>query len=457
MTSATVVIVGAGPAGVRAAEVMVAAGIRPILIDEGLCSGGQIYRQQPAGFRRSKTELYGPEAAKADAIHSTMDRLLPSVDYRPNSLVWALWDGVLHVLNGRRTSPIKYDVLIVASGATDRVFPIPGWTKPGVYTLGAAQIALKAQSCGIGSRVIFIGSGPLLYLVAYQYLQVGNPPIAVLDTGTVADRLAASTQLLARPAYLLRGLLYIWSLRLNGVKILSGITPTAIDGGESVSALRFQDRRGRELTLFCDGIGFGYHLRAECQLADLAKVPFSFNEPMAQFLPECDEYGRTANPGIYLAGDGVQLAGADAAESMGRLAAYAALNDLGHSVDKTIVGKEKRRNARFRRFRDGLARAFPWPGRRFAKLLPDEAVICRCEVVTAGALRQTARALGSQEINRSKALGRVGMGRCQGRYCSLAATEILAAELGIPTANVGRLRGQAPVKPVPGDIEPHNG
>ena len=56
--------------------------------------------------------------------------------------------------------------MIVATGATDRVLPFPGWTLPGVYTLGAAQVALKFQGCAIGERVVFAGTGPLLYLVA---------------------------------------------------------------------------------------------------------------------------------------------------------------------------------------------------------------------------------------------------------------------------------------------------
>jgi hypothetical protein len=41
------------------------------------------------------------------------------------------------------------------------------------------------------------------------------------------------------------------------------------------------------------------------------------------------------------------------------------------------------------------------------------------------------------------------MGRCQGRVCGAAAAEILAAELGCSVPQIGRLRGQPPVKPIP--------
>lgn len=51
----------------RAAEALVQAGLRPIVIDEGRRDGGQICRRQPEGFTRPYAKLYGTEAAKADA------------------------------------------------------------------------------------------------------------------------------------------------------------------------------------------------------------------------------------------------------------------------------------------------------------------------------------------------------------------------------------------------------
>ena len=61
MADPRVIVVGAGPAGVRAAETLVAAGMRPTVVDENARWGGQIYRQPPehGGFQRSKKTLYG--------------------------------------------------------------------------------------------------------------------------------------------------------------------------------------------------------------------------------------------------------------------------------------------------------------------------------------------------------------------------------------------------------------
>ncbi|WP_334173820.1 NAD(P)/FAD-dependent oxidoreductase [Pseudoxanthobacter sp.] len=455
MATPDFVIVGAGPGGIRAAEVLAAAGERPLLADEGHAGGGQIYRRQPEGFRRDARTLYGTEADKAVAVHRTLEALRPHIDYRPRTLAWALRDGELHLIDeAGRAGVLRPKALIVAAGATDRIFPLPGWTQPGIYTLGAAQIALKAQAMAIGSRIVFMGAGPLLYLVAWQYWKAGAAPVAVLDTSGLRDRLRGLGRMLSRPAVVMNGLRYIRDLRRAGVALYSDITPLAFEGdGTAVAGVRFRDSRGQERRIACDGAAFGYHLRAESQLADLAGVPFAFHPLLRQFLPQADAMGRTAVGGLYLAGDGVQLAGADGAEAMGRLAAFAALEDLGRPVDGKAVAALLRQNARLRRFRDGVAAAFPWPGGRLAGDLPDETIVCRCEEVTAGTLRRAVRDLGAPEVNRAKALCRVGMGRCQGRYCGLAGAEIVAAELGRPVADVGRLRGQAPVRPLPAIVE----
>lgn len=443
-----VVVIGAGPAGARAAERLVAAGLRPVVVDEGRRGGGQIYRRQPEAFQRPAEELYGFEAGKAAALHRDFDALAGRVDYRPETLAWHLQDGAVHLARDGRSTAIRYDALVLATGATDRVMPVPGWTRPGVFSLGGAQIALKAQACAIGGRVVFLGTGPLLYLVAYQYAKAGARVEAVLDTSPWTRRLAAMPALASRPAMLAKGMYYAGWLAARRVPVLTGVTPLAIDGETHVTGVRVLESTGRERRFDGDAVGLGFGLRSETQLADLARCRFAFDPLARQWLPETDPDGRTSTPGIYLAGDGARILGADAAEITGRLAACAVLRDLGRPVADGEIDGLRRAGHAMQRFRRGLETAFPWPA-RLAAGLPDDTVVCRCEAVTAGELRRTASEFGAPEVNRAKAFSRVGMGRCQGRYCGLAGAEVLAAALGMPVESVGRQRGQGPVKPLP--------
>ena len=444
------VIVGAGPAGIRAAQALVAQGVRPVLIDEAARGGGQIYRRPPAHFTRTAATLYGTEAARATALHGTLDALHTQIDYQPDSLVWNAQGGLLDVLHGptQATRTVPYRQLIVASGATDRVLPVPGWTLPGVYTLGGAQVALKFQGCAIGRRVVLMGTGPLLYLVAYQYAKAGAMVAAVLDTARFSDQLAAVPAMLTQPAVFAKGVYYVGWLRAHGVPVHNGIRPVRVLGEGRVAGVVWADGAGREHTLDCDAVGFGYALRSETQLADLLGCRFAWAPLHRAHLPERDAAGRSSVPGVYLAGDGAGIQGADAAEWAGELAALALLHDHGVAVNAARMQALQGRLAHLVRFRQGLERAFPFPA-DWAAHAPDALVVCRCENITAGELRACVRDTGADEMNRLKALTRVGMGRCQGRSCGVAAAEILAQATSQPVELVGRLRGQAPIKPVP--------
>jgi NADPH-dependent 2,4-dienoyl-CoA reductase/sulfur reductase-like enzyme len=449
MADPRLIIVGAGPAGVRAAEVLVAAGLRPVLVNEGPRDGGQIYRRQPEGFRRPPSALYGTETARAEALHSTFDALKDRIDYRPNHLAWNVTAGALHTVCDGAADQIPFDGLIVATGATDRLMPVKGWDHAGVFSLGAAQIALKAQACSIGGKVVFLGTGPLLQLVASQYRKAGVEVVALLDTSPLAAQIRALPRLGARPDVLLKGVRLVAGLMLSGMPIHRGVTPVEIHGDSEtgVSGVTVRLAGGALRRFDCDAVGLGYHLRPETQLADLARCAFVFDPLTRQFRPEIDEDGRSTTRGVYLAGDGVLTQGADGAEIAGKLAAYAALADAGHPVPAAEVARLRASRANMERFRIGLAQAYPWP-HGLAAGLPDETVLCRCEGVLVGEVRDTALAKGASEINRAKALSRVGMGRCQGRYCGHAAAEVVAAATGASLESVGRLRGQAPVKPL---------
>ena len=288
----SVLIVGAGPAGTRAAETLVDRGLSPIVVDEGARSGGQIYRRPPEGFRRPASALYGFEARKAQAVHAALDDLRERIDYRPGTLIWNIEGGDAQALGPAGIERIRFDSIILATGAMDRVIPFPGWTLPGVFTMGGAQVALKAQGCAIGDPVVFMGTGPLLYLVAYQYAHAGAHVAAVLDTSRASQAIPVLPGLLWGGRTFAKGVWYIAWLRAAGIPVRAGITPVAGEGESALQAVRYRDRRGREHHVACTGLGIGYSVKSEVQLAELAGCEMAFDPLAQQWLPQADGDGR---------------------------------------------------------------------------------------------------------------------------------------------------------------------
>jgi NADPH-dependent 2,4-dienoyl-CoA reductase/sulfur reductase-like enzyme len=442
-----VVVVGAGPAGIRTAQTLARQGLRPVLLDEAMRPGGQGYRSPAAGIALDISSLMGSQFDKYRRLHADFAALQTQIDYRPGTLVWAIDGRDLHIVRDGVAQTLPFDALVVASGATDRVMPLPGWTLPGVFSLGGAQIALKDQGCLVGRRVVFCGSSPLLSLAAAQYAALGAQVVAVCDTTPLADKIAAAPLLLTQAGTLARGIGYLAGLRRAGIPLLFAAMPRRIEGDGRVQAVVLTDRKGRERRLACDAVALGYGLKPETQLAELAGASFAFDGDFRLWLPVADPDGR-AGPNLYIAGDGAAIGGADAAEIGGELAALALLADAGRAAPTEKMTDLRRRLQRLRLFQKGLARAFAWPHRE-AATLPDETILCRCEGITAGDVRASLAAdLIPPEVNRVKAFTRCGMGRCQGRMCGPALQEIVAAHAAVPVDSVGRLRGQAPVKPV---------
>lgn len=437
-----VVVVGAGPAGVRAVERLVAAGLRPVWIEEAPDAGGRVFQKPPPGFSRSARSLYGADHARATALHAAHAGLREHTDWRPGTLVWNLRPGPrlldLQGPDGGHET-LGFERIILCTGAMDRVVPVPGWTQPGVTSLGAAQIALKTQGLALGRRVALCGTGPLLLLLAWQLTKAGAPPALVLESAAWRGMLRPG--LAWNPPAALRGLAWMAGLRRAGVAVHRGAVPLRV--AEGCEALVWRDARGDTHRTPVDAVALGWGLKPETQLADLAGARFGFDRLQRLWLPERDPAGRCSVPGVYLAGDGASIGGSVVAELAGARAALALLEDAGQRPDPLEAILLDRALAREARFRRALERAFPYP-HALAAAMPDETLLCRCEAITAAEMRASA----APEINRGKALTRVGMGRCQGRLCGPPAAEVLAAAIGCDIAEFGRLRGQMPVKPV---------
>jgi NAD(P)H-nitrite reductase large subunit len=146
-----------------------------------------------------------------------------------------------------------------------------------------------------------------------------------------------------------------------------------------------------------------------------------------------------------VAGDGIKILGADAAKISGKCAALALLADNGFLKAKSDLSRTYRSHQKYvqiRKFLDVLYAPKDW-----YSCPKNNIVICRCEEVTAGKIREAVK-IGCLGPNQLKAYSRCGMGNCQGRYCGNIVVNLISEMVGQTPEETGYFRIRSPIKPV---------
>jgi len=436
------VIIGGGPAGLAAAALAARAGVSTVLFDENPGIGGQIYRaitSTPVKDRAILGDDYWDGAALAADAKASGALIVNG------ATVWSLdREKIVGVSVGSKARMISAKRVIIATGAQERPFPIPGWTLPGVMTVGAAQTALKAQGLVPSGRTVLAGGGPLLWLVAAQTLRAGGRIDAILETTPRRNWAMAMFHLpdFVLSPYFAKGLALLREVRAKvPVHRVSRIEAVGKDKLTEVvfTSGSVERRLPADLLLLHQGVV------PNVNLANAAGVAHTWNERQLCFVPVLDADFGSSVPGIAVAGDGAGIAGGTAAAERGRIAAIAAVRALRPEAvlpDTQPIRQKLQREEMGRAFLDWLNR--PADGFRQPE---GETLACRCEEVTAKQVRETAR-MGCEGPNQMKSFLRCGMGPCQGRLCGLTVTELIAAERGTTPDEVGYYRLRPPVKPI---------
>ena len=451
-----IVVVGAGPAGLAAATTSSELGASTLVLDENAGPGGQIYRavtSTPVSAREILGEDYWRGAKLATAFRAS------SSSYARGATVWSVGPALdesdrsealeIGVSLGGSARLIQAREVILATGALERPFPIPGWTLPGVMTAGAAQIALKSSGLVPDGRVVVAGCGPLLYLLTEQLRAAGANIVALLETTPRANWAQALRQFpdFVRSPYLTKGLKLLWGARRH-LRIVSGATGLQASGDGRMTEVTFR-RRGKEERLACDLLLLHQGVAPNINLSNATGCVHDWDDGQLAWIPRVDEWFLSTVPGMSIAGDGAGIGGAESAPLRGRIAAIAAATRLGligadeRDRRATPVRAELSRALRGRLFLDALYQ----PAKEFRIPTEENVTVCRCEEVTAGQIRETV-ALGVVGPNQMKSFLRCGMGPCQGRLCGLTVTEMIAEARGVSPQEVGYYRLRPPVKPI---------
>ncbi|MFC7886058.1 NAD(P)/FAD-dependent oxidoreductase [Streptomyces sp. NPDC057376] len=437
--TADLVVVGAGPAGLAAAATALTGGLRVTLVDSGGAVGGQYWRHPPdhartaiptTGLHHALREYRALRRALSAA--GARDRL----DLRLAHHVWSVTrdgDGfTVHTVDRRRVPQetavvLRAPRLLVATGAYDRQLPFPGWDLPGVLTVGGLQALLKGGGVVAGSRVALGGTGPFLLPVAAALADRGAEVAAVCEAADPRAWLRSPGPLLRNPAKWAEGARYGATLARHRVPFRPRTAIVAAEGTDRVSSVRIASlapdgspRPGTERRVEVDTVGVGWGFAPQldlllplgCDLTDSGD---------GNAVVAVDAGQRTTVPGLYAAGEVCGVGGARLSLAEGRLAAESVLADGGAAP---VLGRKRLAAVRAtvngqRAFARAMGRAHPIPP-AWPRWLTDDTVVCRCEEVTAGAVRAARADGGAHDHRQVKQLTRAGMGWCQGRICGPA-------------------------------------
>ena len=421
----SIIIVGAGPAGLAAAIEATDQGAQVTLIDEAQRPGGQIYRQGSPLLAGSDV-AEAAETRRKKNLLDAFDRTLGRIDYRPNTTAYAMFGpGEVHLASGDRTAILAADAVVLANGVREVAMPFPGWTTPGVMYAGGAQSLIKAQRTLPGRNVVVAGSGPLPIVVAAQILRAGGKVAGLAPLHKVTAGAGNLAGLWHGRSIVVEGLRYLATvvrarvprhtgyvpIRALGTERLEGVVLARLDAAGAVV-------RGSEREIACDALVVNYGFAANSELAAMAGAKMRYEELIGGWLPEVDAFGHSSVPGVFVAGDVAGLRGALVAETEGRLVGAAAaspptsLAEPGFGHDWREALARRRRLCEFQK----VVRRMLKPRRALWAVADDETIICRCENVTLGDLR-FAFSAGHLAPNAVKRSTRAAMGWCGGRTC----------------------------------------
>jgi NADPH-dependent 2,4-dienoyl-CoA reductase/sulfur reductase-like enzyme len=382
-------IVGSGPAGMAAALAAAPSGATIVMVDDNPAPGGQIWRDGPG--------VQLPEVAQrrrnALARHTNI-RVLSGT-----KLVAAPRTKQVLLEDASHGWHLRYDKLILCTGARELLLPFPGWTLPGVTGAGGLQALIKGGLAVRGERIVVAGSGPLLLAVAATAQAAGAHVVRVAEQASLGSVVAFATSLVRWPAKAVQAL----GLMHPGYRLASHVL--GVSGQGRVESVRLQQGT-RTIDIACDRVACGFGLIPNLQIGQALGCAIT-----AQHAIAVDAWQATSVPDLYAAGECTGFGGSERALVQGAIAGYAA---VGEQAQARALWSQRQR---WDGFAAQLDRHFALRAHLKTLANPDT-VVCRCEDVRLSQLASC------QSWIDAKLHTRCGMGACQGRICGAAAQHL---------------------------------
>lgn len=451
-----VIIIGAGIAGLAAADLLAGHHLKVLLVDENSHPGGQLLRYMP--HTQGRAGRFEPSLMRRRGLR-LLDRLRrqPDMEILQHSQVVGIYpENHLLIEDGSgKISEPQAAFVLCATGARERFLPFKGWTLPGVLATGAAQILVKGSAMLPAAELLIAGCGPLPLIVAAEILRRKGRVRALLDSSGAQDRAGVWRQARQWPR-LLEGAFYLCRILAAGTPFLQSTRVLEARGTnrlEAVVAARFDDQGGlipgTETIHRIDTLAVGNGFAPNIELLQQAGCEVRFDRAKGGWFAQVDAQMATSVENLYAAGEATGIAGAEKSYLEGQIAARSILHrcslvqDREFAVHLDRLTRQRQQQLHYGRFLNALCRV---PAGYYENLA-EETTICRCEEITLGAIRREL-ANGFHSLGAIKKATGCGMGNCQGRICGLILSDLLAVSTCSLPEQSGPLSIRSPVKPI---------
>ncbi|MBU3671971.1 MAG: sarcosine oxidase subunit alpha family protein [Sinobacteraceae bacterium] len=222
-----VLVIGAGAAGLAAAQAAAASGARVIICDERPQMGGTLLLDDAARID-GRTTAEWVDATLGQLRANPRVRVLPrttAFGYFPHNLIGLSERLTDHLatpppgLARERLWQVRAREVVLATGAIEQPLVFPGNDRPGIMLCSAALHYLKHHAVLPGHRIVVASACDSAYRVARSLQAAGAKIVQFIDLRSQADR----------PALL--------ALRESGVSCDSGLRIVATRGGNRVTGV----------------------------------------------------------------------------------------------------------------------------------------------------------------------------------------------------------------------------
>jgi D-hydroxyproline dehydrogenase subunit alpha len=451
-----VVIVGSGFSGIVAAGLLAEQQLSVLVVDENLHIGGQLLRKIPEHL--GQYSAYKPDHVKKIGFRFVENVKQKKITIMNRTCLVGIFPGNRLMLENERKNilDVSAEYILFATGARERFLPFKGWTLPGVFSTGMMQVLMKSSGVLPAPKVLIGGSGLFLFAVGYELLKNKAKVHAILEQTGMMDKVKMLPLLFHQFAKFAEGGKFLSKIYLSGTPVKYRRKIIEARGGSSleevvVGKVNADGKliEGSEKIYKTEALAVGYGFVPNVEGPQAAGCNLEYDGDKGGWIVSVNDAMESSVDKILAAGEITGVGGAFKSINEGKIAALSILrkfekiNENDYQSQLKKLSAERKHHMKFVHLFNSLYRIPP----RAIQDIPDDTIVCRCEDITMGEIKQGIDA-GYNTPMALKTGMRISMGNCQGRTCGPVIYDIVETIAGQNLEKAGPFHVRPPMKPV---------